>query len=252
MAFVFMALFFVVEIFVAPDPILAPVMLRQKVPLLVGVSNFLSATCNFSINYFFPVWFQTVTLESASTAGLHMMPNSISMSTVGAVFAGWMMYKMGRYKAITIIFGILPFVGAVLISRMRKDDSESLQSWLSIIPLGFGNAVVLQSHRPAGTLAGYTGSRLIKPAATLFARCRRRNNALRAMRTRVAVGLRSVYIFAAGATLLAYPTRLPIPDMDLDAAYARQKQSPLFNGTIVTETPPDEEPGAKKKLIAAV
>lgn len=69
MTFIFSVLFVIVEVFVASDPVLSPTMMRQKIPLLVGASNFLSATCNFSITYFFPMWFQVVTLESASTAG---------------------------------------------------------------------------------------------------------------------------------------------------------------------------------------
>jgi hypothetical protein len=59
------------------------------------------------------------------------MPNSISMSA-GSVFAGWMMQKTGRYKAINLIFGIFLFVGASLISRMRE-NSGLMQSWLSIV-----------------------------------------------------------------------------------------------------------------------
>ncbi|KAJ7612163.1 major facilitator superfamily domain-containing protein [Roridomyces roridus] len=135
--------FLFVEIYVAPEPVLAPFLLRQKVPVLVSASNFLVAACNFSVTYFYPMWFQVVTLESAATAGLHLMPNSISMST-GSVFAGWVMHRTGRYKKLNLIFGIFPFVGAVLISLMNP-DSGPVQSWLSIIPLGFGNAVVLQT-----------------------------------------------------------------------------------------------------------
>ncbi|KAJ7500461.1 major facilitator superfamily domain-containing protein [Mycena galericulata] len=159
---VFFFAFFVVEIYIAPEPVMAPFMLRQKIPVLVSASNFLVAACNFSVTYFFPMWFQVVTLESASTAGLHLMPNSVSMST-GSVFAGWMMHRTGRYKKINLIFGIFPFVGAVLISRMRE-DSGPIQSWLSIIPLGFGNAVVLQTmliallaHLPESHMAVGTG-----------------------------------------------------------------------------------------------
>ncbi|KAJ7119153.1 major facilitator superfamily domain-containing protein [Mycena epipterygia] len=167
MTFVFLLLFLIVEMFLASDPVLAPFMLSQKIPVLVGASNFLSATCNFSINYFFPVWFQVVTLESATTAGLHLMPNSISMST-GSVFAGWMMYKTGRYNTLSLVFGIFQFVGAVLRSRMlTNSDSGSLQSWFSIIPLGFGNAVVLQTNLIA-LLAHLPESQM--PVGTGFAR----------------------------------------------------------------------------------
>ena len=58
-----------VELYVAPEPVLAPFLLQQKIPVLVGVSNFLVATCNFTVMYNFPTWFQTVMLTSASEAG---------------------------------------------------------------------------------------------------------------------------------------------------------------------------------------
>ena len=80
--------------------------LDKKVPVLVGCSNALVAVCNLSATYFFPTWFQTVMLSSASTAGntsiainrmffilfmtctgLHLLPNSFFIST-GSFFAG--------------------------------------------------------------------------------------------------------------------------------------------------------------------
>ena len=53
----------------SPEPVLAPFLLKQKIPVLVGISNFLVATCNFTVMYNFPTWFQTVMLTSASEAG---------------------------------------------------------------------------------------------------------------------------------------------------------------------------------------
>ncbi|KZP06017.1 MFS general substrate transporter [Athelia psychrophila] len=162
LACVFAVAFVVVELFIAPEPVMAPFLLRQKVPVLVGMSNFLVSLNNFAIMYFFPMWFQTVALTSAATAGMHLMPNSFSMSC-GSLFAGWMMHKFGKYKTINLTFGILPFLAGVLISRMRE-DSPAAQQWLSIIPLGFGNAVVFQtmlialiSHLPESQMAVGTG-----------------------------------------------------------------------------------------------
>ncbi|KAF4615525.1 hypothetical protein D9613_003503 [Agrocybe pediades] len=162
LAAIFAVVFLLVEIFVSPEPVLAPFLLKRRIPVLVGCSNFLVAICNFSIVYFFPMWFQTVVLTKASTAGLHLLPNSVSMST-GSLFAGWMMHTTGRYKTINLIFGAFPFVGAVLIYHI-KETSGPLQSWFSIIPLGFGNAVVLQTmliallvHVPEDSVAVATG-----------------------------------------------------------------------------------------------
>ena len=96
------------------------------------------------------MWFQTVILTNASIAGmrkislsyffkvkqfflgLHLLPNSLSMST-GSVFAGWMMHATGRYKTLNLIFGIFPSIGAVLIYNMKEDNSGPIQSWLSIV-----------------------------------------------------------------------------------------------------------------------
>lgn len=69
LAGVFGILFVLVELFVAPEPVLAPFLLKQKIPVLIGISNYLVALCNFSVMYFFPTWFQTVALTSSSMAG---------------------------------------------------------------------------------------------------------------------------------------------------------------------------------------
>ncbi|KAF8126630.1 MFS general substrate transporter [Boletus edulis] len=162
LASLFGVAFVLVELLVAPEPVLAPFLLRQRVPVLVGMSNFLVALCNFSVMYFYPMWFQTVALTSASIAGLHLLPNSTAMS-IGSLFAGWMMHRTGKYKMINVIFGFFPFIGIVLITLLHE-NSGPLQTWLSIVPLGFGNAVVLQTmliallaHLPENSMAVGTG-----------------------------------------------------------------------------------------------
>ena len=80
LTFVFGLLFVIVELKVAPEPMLAPFLLRQKIPVLVGLSNFLVATCNFTVMYNFPTWFQTVMLTSASEAGEYLLSNELARS----------------------------------------------------------------------------------------------------------------------------------------------------------------------------
>ncbi|CCM04545.1 uncharacterized protein FIBRA_06726 [Fibroporia radiculosa] len=162
LAIVFAVAFVVFELCIAPEPVLAPRLLKERIPVLVGMSNFLVATCNFTVMYNFPTWFQTVLLTSASEAGAHLIPNGVSIS-LGSLFAGWIMHQTGRYKRLNLIFGLFPFVAAILISLMRE-DSPPAQLWLSIIPLGFGNAVVLQTmliallaHLPESSMAVGTG-----------------------------------------------------------------------------------------------
>ncbi|KAG7087122.1 hypothetical protein E1B28_013103 [Marasmius oreades] len=158
LSFFFLVLFLVVEMYVALEPILPSYFLAKKIPLLVGVSNALVAVTNLSVTYFFPMWFQTVMLTSASTAGLHLLPSTVSIST-GSIFAGWMMMKQGRYKMINLIFGILPFFATILLTQL-KEDSNQAHLWLNIMPFGFGNAVVLQTMYVA-LVANLPDSRMV-------------------------------------------------------------------------------------------
>ncbi|KAG8729157.1 hypothetical protein FRC12_021221, partial [Ceratobasidium sp. 428] len=135
--------FVFIELKLSPEPMLAPSLLRQTVPVIVGCSNALVAMSNFAMMYFYPMWFETVQLRSAGVAGAHLLPNSLSMS-VGSLFAGWYMSRTGRYKILTNLFGLLPFVAAILVYMLHEDSSE-FEQWFSIIPLGLGNSVVLQT-----------------------------------------------------------------------------------------------------------
>ncbi|KAF8548907.1 hypothetical protein OG21DRAFT_1515752 [Imleria badia] len=56
-SFVFFLLFLVVEFTIAPETVLPPCLLREKLTLLVGLSNYFVLVCNFSVVYFVPLWF---------------------------------------------------------------------------------------------------------------------------------------------------------------------------------------------------
>jgi hypothetical protein len=44
------------------------------------------------------------------------------------------MHRTGKYKLLNLIFGLFPFVAAILI-RMMHEDSGPIQLWLSIVRL---------------------------------------------------------------------------------------------------------------------
>lgn len=54
------------------------------------------------------------------------------------------MHRTGKYKTINLVFGILPLCGLVPIIFLRE-DSGFMQKWFSVVPIGFGNAVVFQT-----------------------------------------------------------------------------------------------------------
>ncbi|KAG6371194.1 major facilitator superfamily domain-containing protein [Boletus reticuloceps] len=140
---IFLVLFLVIECMITPEPVLPPCLLREKVPVLIGLSNYFVSLCNFSVMYFVPLWFQTVPLDSASIAGLHLLPDSLAMG-LGSFFTGWLMRRTGKYKTINLVFGILPLCGVIPLVFLRE-DSGFVQKWFSVVPIGFGNAVVFQT-----------------------------------------------------------------------------------------------------------
>lgn len=58
--------------------------------------------------------------------------------------ASWLMHRSGKYKTINLVFGILPLCGVIPLIFLRE-DSGFLQKWFSVVPIGFGNAVVFQT-----------------------------------------------------------------------------------------------------------
>ncbi|KAM0747715.1 MFS general substrate transporter [Meredithblackwellia eburnea MCA 4105] len=138
-----LAFFIVVELLWAVEPVLPIWMLTLRIPFIVGISTIFIPLCNFAITYFFPLWFEVVGGQSTTKAGAHLFPNSV-FSSLGSLFAGYMMNRTGTYKTLNLVFGILPFAATLLINQISV-DSGFVTEWLSIVPLGFGNAVVLQT-----------------------------------------------------------------------------------------------------------
>lgn len=46
----------------------------------------------------------------------------------------WVMHKTGKYRTLTLICGILPFISAIMISTM-SEDSHPVLLWLGIVRL---------------------------------------------------------------------------------------------------------------------
>ncbi|KAF4578265.1 hypothetical protein EYR40_001574 [Pleurotus pulmonarius] len=236
LTFIFLISFLLIEARLAIEPILPIYLLSHRVPVL------------------------TVMGTSASVAGLHLLPNSVCIST-GSIFAGWMMKKYGAYKLLNMVFGCLPFIAAATMATM-SEHSGVFKQWIAIMPLGFGNAIVLQTmyialvaNLPASQMAIGTGfSQLLRGlgqvgglaissalfqsvlkrelskrirgdgAQEIISKIRHASSAIhtlppplqQAARDAFAVALRSVFILAATASLLAYLARIPIPDKNLE------------------------------------
>jgi hypothetical protein len=75
--------FVFVEMCVSGEPILPMRLLSQRTPACVAVSNFLLSFVGFSLLYNVPMYFTAVRLQTASQAGLHLLPNSVGSNNSG-------------------------------------------------------------------------------------------------------------------------------------------------------------------------
>ncbi|KAE8265518.1 hypothetical protein A4X09_0g6625 [Tilletia walkeri] len=122
-------------------PVLPLRLLASRTGAGVAGANFFLSIFAFSILYQFPLIFQTVLLQSASVAGLHLIPNSIALS-IGSVTAGWYMRKTGRFYWFNLVNAVLLTVASVCISGFDV-DTPKWWTYVAIVPSGFGIAAVL-------------------------------------------------------------------------------------------------------------
>ncbi|ORY52715.1 major facilitator superfamily domain-containing protein [Leucosporidium creatinivorum] len=135
--------FIAIELKVAVEPVLDPRLLRMRIPVLVALSSFLVSMSNFAVIYFFPLWFEMVAGTSSAEAGLHLLPGSVWLS-LGSLFAGYYLHKFGKYRTLSHLSGLLSFLSSLLLVRLSPQSGWTTK-WLSIIPLGLGSSIVLQT-----------------------------------------------------------------------------------------------------------
>ncbi|PWN54435.1 MFS general substrate transporter [Violaceomyces palustris] len=134
-------LFFYAEKNIARQPVLPLGLVTQRTGGSVAFANLFLSITSFGMLYNFPLFFQTVKLESSSMAGLHLIPNSIGLS-VGSVLAGVYMRQTGRFYNYNLVNSLLCFLSLVSLCFFDRDTPEWF-TYLTIAPHGFGAAGVL-------------------------------------------------------------------------------------------------------------
>lgn len=135
LAFVF------IELKVASHPVLPMRLLSHNTGIGVAVSNFSLSVTSFATLYTFPLYFQAVRLETASQAGLHLIPYSVALS-ISSVAAGFYMRQTGRFKKYNSVMSSMQLVSAVLFYLLGPQTAEWV-TFLVIVPMGVGGAGIL-------------------------------------------------------------------------------------------------------------
>ncbi|GAA6058489.1 hypothetical protein JCM10212_006928 [Sporobolomyces blumeae] len=134
---VVLVLFVFVEARIAKEPICAPRILFARTPLCVSITNWAASCAQFAILYSVPLYFSAVEQTTTSKAGLFLIPNAITASTV-SLGGGLIMARTGKYKGMLVACGVLGVLGPLSMCLWRRDQTPEWAYWLSMIPGGMG------------------------------------------------------------------------------------------------------------------
>jgi MFS family permease len=120
-------LFVLAERFAA-EPIMPLDLFGNRTFTVASLLSMLQLMVLVGLIVYMPLYLQGILGESATNAGELVTPLTFS-SVVGAMFAGFAVGKLKRYKAITIVAALLLVVGSFLIMSM----TASTETWVAVI-----------------------------------------------------------------------------------------------------------------------
>jgi hypothetical protein len=92
----------------------------------------------FGVMFFMPLYFQIVRQESATAAGLEMLP-LVGGLLITSISSGFMVSKWGQYRPFIWVGFILSTTGIGLLTLLKVDSSRGAQiGYMLIIGLGLG------------------------------------------------------------------------------------------------------------------
>ncbi|KZT61902.1 MFS general substrate transporter [Calocera cornea HHB12733] len=141
-----MGAFVVVEEYVAPEPVLPLRLLRSMHVAALAWSTFLASAATIAIGLFFPMLLQIVRGNSASFAGLHLIPATVS-GACGGVISGFYIRTTGKYWYLIVGLCILMGAPCFFLALIGRGTWEMF-TWVVLVPNAFGGS-------------GYSGSTFI-------------------------------------------------------------------------------------------
>ena len=161
---VILALFLYVEGWIAEQPVLPPSVLTQGAS--ITTSLFTAGACTGVRSSFFaltdeimfilPLFFQAVLSESASKAGLRLLPLAVALP-LGGLVSGVVMSKWGHLATLVRVGSVILFFGCYLICTLDERSPE-WKFYIFLLPTTFGQGIVFPSTHFA-TLAKFEHSR---------------------------------------------------------------------------------------------
>ncbi|TVR98496.1 MAG: DHA2 family efflux MFS transporter permease subunit [Trueperaceae bacterium] len=129
---------FVLRSLTSANPVLDLRLFRNRVFAVANGAGFFLGATFLSLLVFVPLYLVNVLGVSATEAGVALIPLSLGVS-VGAIGAGQLASRLGRYKPIMLVAIAVLLVAAVLMTTLDADSPYGRVVWIMVVAgLGIG------------------------------------------------------------------------------------------------------------------
>jgi EmrB/QacA subfamily drug resistance transporter len=129
---------FVLRSLTSANPVLDLRLFRNRVFATANGAGFFLGATFLSLLVFLPLYLVNVLGASATEAGLALIPLSLGVSA-GAIGAGQLASRLGRYKPIMLVAVTVLLVAAVLLTTLDGDTPYGRVVWIMVVAgLGIG------------------------------------------------------------------------------------------------------------------
>ncbi|KAF9410472.1 hypothetical protein BGZ94_001634 [Podila epigama] len=136
--FAVLLIFCYIELKQAVEPIIPFRLFRSRTNSAVFATSLFMGMGFFGIMFFMPLYFQIVRQESATAAGLEMLPLIVGL-LVASISSGIMVSKWGQYRPFIWIGTFIGTVGTGLLTLLTEDSSRGEGiGYLFVTGLGLG------------------------------------------------------------------------------------------------------------------
>ncbi|KAJ5238215.1 hypothetical protein N7489_008306 [Penicillium chrysogenum] len=137
---VLLAAFVAVEAKTTAAPLIPLKMLRGQLAVSTQIANVCVGMAAYAYLFTLPLMFQVILLDSPSKAGTRLVVPCL-FTPLGGLVAGIIMSRWGRLASIVRVGAALMFVGNVLVTLLRFDDSQ-WKYFAYVIPANLGQGMV--------------------------------------------------------------------------------------------------------------
>ena len=114
------------------EPLIPRELFTNSIFTIAVLVTFLTAIGMYAAIMLIPLFVQGVTGASATDAGFTLMPAMLS-GVIGAIIAGQLISRTGRYKALAIAGAFLMALGAFLFTRLDAESTRTDAIWFMVI-----------------------------------------------------------------------------------------------------------------------